>query len=400
MKRILRKLPAVFILIALAGLLIYGFWPVPVQVEVVTATRGTLLVTVNEDGKTRIREKYVVSAPVAGKLLRLELDAGDPVQQGQTVLARIEPRDPTLLDARALAEAAARVRAAEAAQYQAAATLKRAQEAYELSRHDYDRARELIQNRVISRAEFDKAEHQEQMAKADVHSADFSKKVANFELELAKAALIRTRVGPDDTESSSTLTILSPIDGQVLRVMQESAAVVTPGTELLQIGDPSDLEMEIDVLSTDAVQIRPGAKVLVEHWGGVGTLAGNVRIVEPSAFLKISALGVEEQRVNVIADFTSPFEMRESLGDGYRIEVKIVVAEVTNVVRVPAGVLFREGDDWSVFRAVDGRARLRSVSIGKTNGLETEIVAGLASGDVLILHPTDKINDGVAVRTE
>jgi HlyD family secretion protein len=397
MKRLLQKLPAALVLLLLAGFIVYGFWPVPVEVDLATATIGQLQVTVNDDGKTRIREKYTVSAPVFGKLLRPELDEGDEVEQERTVLARIEPSDPSLLDARARAEAEARVQAAEAAKLRATAALTSAQEALALARHDFDRAGKLIDKRAISRAEFDKAEHQQHIAEANVRSAEFALKVAIFELELAKAALIRTRVAPHDQNDASTLTILSPVNGRVLRVLQESAGVMQPGDELLEIGDPRDLEMEIDVLSTDAVQIRPGAKVFVEHWGGEGTLNGTVRLVEPSAFLKVSALGVEEQRVNVIADFTDPLDQRETLGDGYRIEARIVVGEAEDVVKVPAGVLFREGDQWSVFRVVDGRARLQSVRPGKSNGLETEIVEGVDSGDTLILHPTDKIQDGVAV---
>jgi HlyD family secretion protein len=301
------------------------------------------------------------------------------------------------LDVRARAEAEARVQAAEAAKLRATAALTSAQEALELAKHDFARATKLIDKKAISRADFDKAEHQEHIAQANVRSAEFALKVAVFELELAKAALIRTRIAPEGQNDASTLTILSPVNGRVLRVLEESAVVVRPGTELLEIGDPRDLEIEIDVLSTDAVRIRPGAKVFVEHWGGEGTLNATVRLVEPSAFLKVSALGVDEQRVNVIADFTDPLEQRATLGDGYRIEARIVVAEVRDAVTVPAGVLFREGNEWNVFRVVDGRAVLQRVRKGQSNGLETEIVEGVAPDDTLILHPTDKIQDGVAV---
>jgi HlyD family secretion protein len=400
MKKFLRSLPIWAVLLVGGGLLAYGFWPVPIQVEVVQATRGTVQVTVNEDGKTRIREKYTVSAPVAGKLFRIELEEGDAVVQGQTVLARIEPGDPTLLDAREYAQAEARVRAAEASARQTNAALQRAEEAHGLAEHEYKRALELIQTNVMSKSEFDQAEHQERMAQADIRSAEFAVAVANFEWDLAKAALIRSRPGSNGEHTADMLTITSPIDGKVLRVFQESAGVVTSGTQLLEIGDPHDLEMLIDVLSNDAVKIRPGAKVFVEHWGGDGELEGTVRLVEPSAFLKISALGVEEQRVNVIADFTSPFEQRQTLGDGYRIEARIVVDQATDVIKVPAGTLFPERGAWHVFRVAEGRAVLQQVEPGKSNGLETEILSDLDDGAVLILHPTDKIEDGARVQPE
>ncbi|MCA9023512.1 MAG: HlyD family efflux transporter periplasmic adaptor subunit, partial [Planctomycetaceae bacterium] len=289
MKKWLRRISLLVVLLILGGLLVYGFWPVPIQVDLVQAERGTFLVTVNEDGKTRIREKYVLSAPVSGNLFRIELQEGDSIKANQTVLARIEPGDPTLLDARAEAEAEARVRAAEATVKQAEAALQRATEAHELAEHDYQRALKLLQMKTITESEFDEYEHHKGMAKADVQSAGFALAVANFELELAKAALISTRPNSSSDKLPRTLTMTSPINGQVLRVLHENAGVVTPGTPLLEFGDPHDLELEIDVLSTDAVKIQPGAKVFIEHWGGAGELEATVRLVEPSAFLKVSA---------------------------------------------------------------------------------------------------------------
>ncbi|QDT41653.1 Macrolide export protein MacA [Gimesia alba] len=397
MKKWSRRISLLVVLLILSGLLAYGFWPVPVQVDLVQADQGAFLVTVNEDGKTRIREKYIVSAPVSGNLFRIELQEGDPIQADQTVLARIEPSDPILLDARAEAEAAARVRAAEATVKQAEAALHRNKEALELAEHDYQRALKLLQMKTITRSEFDEYEHHQGMAKADVDSAGFALAVANFELELAKAALISTRPTSGGKNSSRTLTMTSPINGQVLRVLHENAGVVTPGTPLLEFGDPHDLELEIDVLSTDAVKIHPGAKIFIEHWGGAGELEATVRLVEPSAFLKVSALGVEEQRVNIIADFSSPFEKRKTLGDGYRIEARIVVSEAMDVVKVPSGTLFREGRGWHVFLVEEGYAKLQPVEIGMSNGLETEITQGVTAGDLLILHPTDEIEDGTPV---
>lgn len=400
MKKRGRKVPAIVVLLALLGGLVYGFWPVPIRVDAARVERGAMRVTVDEDGKTRIRQKYVISAPVAGKLYRIELEEGDPVKTGATVLARIDPGDPALLDPRAQAEAVARVRTAEAAHRQAEASLERASEALELATHEYARARELIKTNATPQAKFDEAEHRERIARADVRSAEFALTVAAFEIELAKAGLISTQSKSTGSGQPETLTIAAPVDGVVLRVLQENAGVVSPGTPLLEIGDPRDLEMEIDVLSTDAVRIRPGGMVFVEHWGGDTRLEGRVRLVEPSAFLKISALGVEEQRVNVIADFTTPFDARNTLGDGYRVEARIVVDEAPDVLIVPSGALFRDREAWNVFRVVNRRAKQQLVQTRRNTGLQTEIVDGLHEGDVVILHPTDKIRDGSRVRVE
>ena len=292
----------------------------------------------------------------------------------------------------------ARVNAAEAAKQQAEATLQRTHETRELARHEFERAQEMITRRAIAQAVFDEAEHQARIADAEVRSAEFGLRVADFELELAQAALVRTRPRPDVLPTDATLTLLSPVSGQVLRVFRESAGVVMSGDQLLELGDPRDLEMEVDVLSVDAVRIRPGARVIVEHWGGDRRLEGQVRRIEPSAFLKISALGVEEQRVYVVADFLDPPENRQSLRDAYRIEVRIVVDEVENAVKVPSGTLFREGDVWKVFRLDKNRARLQQVEIGRSDGLETEILTGIQVRDSLILHPTDRVRDGVRIR--
>ncbi len=397
MKRLLRRIPVFVVSLLIVVLLVYGFWPTRLPVDVVTVIRGSFDVTVDDDGETQIREKYKVSAPVTGKLARTELHAGDAVEQDVTVLARIEPTDPELLDARTQAESEARVHAAQAACDQADARLNHAKEQFELAGHEYDRAKSLIPSRAISQAEFDRAEHAFRIAAADVRSAEFAVKLADFELELAQAALIRTQDVPQSDDPPATLVITSPISGRVLRIFREDAGVVTPGVDLLEIGDPDDLEMRIDVLSTDAVGISPAARVLVEHWGGPFTLEGVVRVVEPSAFLKVSALGVEEKRVNVIADFTEPAKHRNKLGDGFRIEARIVVGRARDIIKIPAGALFRDGDDWKVFRVHEGRAKLTNVIIGQSNGLETEIVEGLAVDDQVILHPTDNIVSGVRV---
>lgn len=398
MKKVLAKLPWGIAGVILVGLIIYGYWPQSVEVDSVPVTKGTLEVTVNDDGETRIREKYVITAPITGKLLRLKLHAGDTVIQQETELAHIEPSDPALLDARTQAELEARVRAAEAAVERAEVVLQGASESYELAQHEFQRASELVPARAISKALYDAAEHRLKILESDSRSAELSVKVAEFELEHAKAAAARF----DDAESgtlSEPFRLVSPISGKVLRVLHEDAGIVSPGTALIELGDPQDLEIEIDVLSTEAVQIEPSDRVYIDHWGGEKALQAVVRLVEPSAFLKVSALGVEEKRVNVIADFIGDGRLRDTLGDGFRIEARIVVSETSpDALKVDAGALFREGADWYVFRIVDGVAKQTRVELGATNGFETEIIKGLSETDQVVLHPTGRVRDGVSVK--
>lgn len=396
MKRFKTRLPWIVPALILAALLVYGFWPQPVQVDIALVTRGSIDITVDDDGETRIREKYIVSAPVAGKLLRVQLHAGDDVTRGETELARIEPSDPALLDARTQAESQARLRAAEASVQRTKAVLSQATEGLELADHNYERAKSLLPRNAISQSEFDAAEHRYRIALADVRTADFGVKVAEFELEHARAAA--SRHDQVQSQNPQPFRLVSPIDGKVLRVFQEDAGVVEPGASILELGDARDLEIEIDVLSSDAVSIRPGQQVVIEQWGGQHPLAAVVRMVEPSAFLKTSALGVEEKRVNVIADFVTPWKLRKSLGDGFRIEARVVVASTgTNSLKVPAGALFREGDVWHVYRMTNGVAELCVVEPGQSNGVETEIMHGLSEGDRVVLHPPDSVGEGVKI---
>jgi HlyD family secretion protein len=386
------------VLLLIAAALAYGFWPRPVTVEVAAVTRGDFQVAIHEDGKTRVRQRYIVSAPVSGHMLRILLREGDTVQQGTTVLARIEPTAPTLIDARTLAEAEAKVRIAQSARDQAEAARQRSVEARELMQHNFVRVQQLMENNAAAREQFDTAEHGVRMAEAEARSSEFATQVAGFELELANAALIRAKP-INGRQPEGMLTITSPVNGHVLRVLHESAGVVAPGAQLIELGDATDLEMEIDILSQDAVRVRRGAKVLVEHWGGESTLNGIVRTVEPAAFLKVSALGVEEQRVNVIADFIEPVAMRSTLGDGYRIEASIVVRQGVDVLKVPSGAVFRKGKRWAAFCVMDGIAQEREVEIGEYTEIETEIMKGLDLGETVIVYPSDRVRDGVALRS-
>jgi HlyD family secretion protein len=275
------------------------------------------------------------------------------------------------------------VRAAEEANKLAGTNLNQA-------RAEAERARRLGVGRSLSQEELERAEHKER-------TAAFALRIAAYELELARAAFQRIQPRSLGENGSTRLEIRSPISGCVLEVYQESSRAISVGTELLKVGDPTNLECVIDVLSTDAVQIARGAKVYLEHWGGEQPLLGRVRLVEPGAFMKVSALGVEEQRVNVLVDFTEPRTKWEALGDGYRVEARIVVWEGESVLKAPAGAFFRHGDTWAVFRSAKGRARLTPVNLGRTNGLETRILDGLEEGDPVILHPSDRVKDGVAV---
>ena len=374
--------------------IVYAFLPKPLSVEIVRVTRGPLQVTVNHEGRTRIKERYIVSAPLSGRLLRVDLHPGDTIRAKETILTAIEPADPALLDPRARAEAEARVKAADAAKSRAIPNLDRARAANELARTELARAQKLNTEGAMSHQELDNAELKARGADEEFKAAEFALQIATFELEQARAVLS----GGDPAAAASRFEIRSPVDGVLLRVFQESESIVQPGIRLLEIGNPRDLEMEIDVLSTDAVRIKPGDKVFVEHWGGDAPLLGRVRLVEPAAFLKTSALGVEEQRVNVIAEFVDPIEKRATLGDAYRIEARIVVSEADNVLKVPAGALFRRGEDWAVFAVERGRATLRIVKIGRRNDLEAEMLSGLRESEELITHPSDKIQDGARIR--
>lgn len=383
--------------LVVVGLLAYAFRPVPAEVDTAAGTRGPLVVTVNAEGKTRIKERYVVSAPLAGQLLRIRHRPGDEVTAGRSVLATLEPSDPSLLDARAKAEIEARVKGTDAARQQADATLKRAISSHHLARSQWERVKNLRSSGTVSADELDTAESKERVAADEVRAAEFAVRVAEFEHEQAKAARIRTQQRQSAETEQDRFDIRSPISGLVLRVFQESEAVVASGARLLELGDPRDLEMEIDVLSTDAVKIRPGARVIVDHWGGPEPLAGRVRVVEPAGFLKVSALGVEEQRVNVIADFLDPLERRKPLGDAYRVEARIVISE-GEALKVPAGAVFRTGTGWECFVVRDGRAKRADLTVGRTNGLDTEVLGGVQENETVVVHPSDRVAEGVRVR--
>ena len=402
--------------IAVIGLLVYlGLRPKPVAVDLGEVAEGPMRVTVDEDGETRIREPYLISAPLAGRLLRVKLEPGDEIRKEQ-VLSAIDPSVPGLLDARSEAEAEARVNATEAAYRRAESQLEIAQADTEQAERYYERDLGRVERGNISDATLEDTEHALRVARSNLAAAKSTLDIARFDREQAKAALLYSKsLSGDAGESGRHFEIASPIDGVVLRRFQESSTMVPAGERILEIGDPRDLEVRIDVLSQDAVRIQPGQRIIIEHWGGPRNLTAWVRRVEPSAFTKVSALGVDEQRVWVYGDFAEteaesdpssrpenvPPEtgsIEDGLGDAYRVEARIVTWERDQVLRVPAGALFREGDDdrhWAVFRLSpqDTAERVR-IEIGARNDQVAEVLSGLAPGDRVVLHPSDQVDEG------
>jgi HlyD family secretion protein len=389
-----RRLPLLAALV-LVGLIVVGLWPRAVPVEAGSVTRGPLVVTVDEEGMTRVKNRYIVSAPVAGQLRRIDWKAGAVVEEGKTVLAVLETGGADFLDARGQAQAEARVRAAEANREAALAQRERATAAAKMFSKDFERLKQLFAQKVLSAQEYDSAQMRATTTQQDERTAKFALKVAEFELQQAQAILSRGLSG--SSAGAAPLVITSPVSGRILRVMQESARVVPSGFLLLEVGDPTELELRIAVLSRDGVAVKPGARVILGQWGGAEPLAARVRLVEPSAFTKISALGVEEQRVYVIADFTDSLDKRPTLGDSYRVEARIVVSESMAALRAPAGALFQRGGTWQAFVIEGGRARLRTVRLGRGNGVETEVLDGLAEGAQVVVYPGDKVADGTRV---
>jgi HlyD family secretion protein len=379
---------------ALLAAIAWSFRPQPVPVDLAIVTRGDVRVTVDEEGMTRVRERYVVSAPVAGRLQRVELEPGDRVEANKTILATFLPATPTPLDPRMRDETEARMKALQARRDQARVTLQRARDELAFAHTELVRQRQLAATSAITEQQLAAFEFDAQAKEAQLKAAELAVQAADYELEATRAYL--QQVSGARAQSSGTLTLRSPTSGVVLRLSQESESQVPPGTPLIEVGNPNQLEIVSDLLSTDAVKVRPGMQVLIDGWGGDTTLCGRVRLVEPAGFTKISALGVEEQRVNVLIDFQAP-PHRQKLGDGYRVDVSIVIVERKGVLKIPTSALFRVGNDWAVFAVRDGKAARSSVQIGERNALEAEAQSGLAAGDQLIVHPGETVQDGVAV---
>lgn len=388
MKLTKRRYGVIFAAIVVVVLTAFAFRPKPVGVEAVRVARGPLMTTVDEQGFTRVRERYEIAAPVAGRQARIDVHPGDDVAAG-TALVRF---DPAPLDARQVEQLTARIRAAEQLASEAAAAVKRARSAYELAHRERMRAEALAREGVGARAAFEDAKSIESQRARDVDAARFAADAAKFDIDVARAAL----VAADAEGEIRPITIRAPVRGRVLRVLHESAGVVAAGTPLLELGDIGTLEVVVDVLSTDGVKVHPGTTALLERWGGDHPLRATVRLVEPSAFTKISALGVEEQRVYVIADLV---DRPPQLGDRYRVEARIVLWQ-GDALKVPSTALFRDRDAWALFVVDHGRARVRRVAVGHQSATESEITNGLREGDTVIAHPSDLLRDGVRVAAE
>jgi HlyD family secretion protein len=371
--------------VVLVALIVAGLWPRPLPVETARAAVGALRATVNEEGKTRIKQRYLVSAPVAGQLRRIPFKAGAEVRVGETVLAVIDPLSPTLLDARTRT-------AAQAKRDTAVANLEKARAGQHFAASELRRFEKLHAQKMVSVQELETAQLREAFAAKEQAAAESA--LRQTEAELAEFATI----APAGTNTlSDPVEVKAPVNGRVLHVFEENSRVVAAGTPVMDIGDPADIEVAVEVLSRDGAAIPPGTPVELEQWGGGEPLRAKVRLVEPAAFTKVSALGVEEQRVYVVADLLTPPDQRRNVGDNFRVEAKIIVWEASDALKVPAGALFRKGEQWATFVVADGRARLRIVKTGRSSGTETQVLEGLKEGEEVILYPGSRVRDGQRV---
>lgn len=392
-KHLLRRLLPWFFGLVLVSLIGWGLWPKPVVVETGKAARAPLTVFVSEEGKTRVRNRYGLAAPVAGNMRRVLLKPGDSVVANETLITSIDAVAPALLDSRARVQAVAAVAMHEASRKRAEASVTAARAALAVAEAELGRVRSVQTEGTVSASERDRVEAEASIKGAELRAMEFSLQVIDHELAQARAVLQR----PDAQSDGNRVEVRSPVSGVVLGVMQESETIVSAGMPILEVGDPDDLEIEAEILSRDAVTIQSGDAVVIDQWGGDVPLRGRVRRVEPSAFTKISALGVEEQRVYVLADLVDPPAAAKALGDRYRVEVKVAVWHADDVLVVPSGALFREGNAWKTFIYQDGVARLAKVEAGHTDGRHTEILSGLKDGDKVLKHPPDTVKDGVSV---
>jgi HlyD family secretion protein len=396
MRVAVRRITIVAGVLAAAALVTWAVMPGAVPIETATVTKGRFVASVDEDGKTRVRERYVVAAPLAGRLSRSRFKVGDQIQVDDTV-ATITPSPAPLMDPRTRREVEERLGAAEANVERAKAVVERASAQSGQANADLTRTRTLAERGAATAQALERAELAVRLADRDLRAAEFLDHAAGHELSQMRALLARYGNNTNADEKPESWSIAAPVGGLVLTVTQESETIVQPGTPLLDIGDPRDLEIVVDVLSTDAVEIRPGAAVTIIHWGGPGTLAGRVRRIEPAAFTKISTLGVEEQRVNVLIDIVSPAEQWGRLGDAYQIDAQIVVFAQEDATIVETGALFRRSDQWSVYVVKDGRAQVREVQVLRRSGRFAAIASGLNEGEVVIVYPSDRVAAGARV---
>ena len=381
----------------LAAFLVWAFIPKPIPVDLLTLEPGKMTVTVDEEGETRVRDVFVLSAPISGRALRIDAEVGDQVFAEQTKIAEIEPTDSSLLDPRSEAQARADIRAAEANLVLGEASVKEARVELNFAKSEYNRARKLRADAVMSERELEAAESTYKTSQAALETAIANRQARQAELERAKAQLISPTDAREKSVDCPCVPIRSPVDGVVLKILHKSEGVVAAGEPLVEIGDPADLEIVADLLSSDAVKVEAGQRVIIDNWGGDERLEGVVERVEPFGFTKVSALGIEEQRVNVIIDITSPREDWSRIAHGFQVDVRIVLWEGQEVLKLPLTALFRDDSSWAVFVEAAGKANKRKVKLGKRTGLEAEIVEGLSANERIVVHPSDKIRQDVPI---
>jgi HlyD family secretion protein len=383
--------------LAVAAALVWSFWPEAVPVETVPVTRGAMAVEVSDEGRTRVREVYQLAAPVGGRLLRIEKHAGDAVTGGETVVGDLLPTAPSFLDVRSRAQAESAVKSAQAALSLAAAEVRRAKAELDFAVSDLRRAQALAKSDAVSQSTLERAQLTRNTAAAQLATADAARRAKEFDLEAAKALLIDPQDASAAERQRSSIPLIAPVSGRILRVLHESETVVPAGTAILEIGNPQSLEIVVEFISEDAVKIHTGDAATITDWGGNVPLPARVRRVEPSGFTKTSALGVEEQRVNVLLDFVDPPSRRPAIADGFRVVAHVVIWRKPDVVQVPLSATFRAGKGWAAFAVRNGRAVLTPVEIGKSNDEFAQVLGGLNPKDRVIVHPSDRVRDGVGV---
>lgn len=389
-------------LIAAIGLLVFAFLPEPIKVGMVAVSKSDLLVTIEGEGKTRIHDIYVVSAPVDGRVTRITSEPGDRLEAGKTVIANMYPANPQFLDKRSETQAKADVDGAKAALALANSRVKQVKAQLEFDQADFKRTQELYKKNSVSKAGLERAELSLKTLRAELETAESNQKVMQSRLASAKVRLLQPdsiELASKEEEQDCQICIHSPVDGSLLRILHKSEGIVPVGTPLVEVGDPNNLEVIIEMLSNNAVKVNVGDDALIKRWGGNEDIRARVRVIEPSGFTKISALGVEEQRVNVILSLIDPIEKWNSLGDAFRVEAAIIVDSANDVLTVPLSALFRDNEKWSVFKVVDGEAVLQKVKVGRKNDRLAEIMDGLVVGEQIIIHPGNAIENGSRIES-
>ncbi|WP_051275609.1 efflux RND transporter periplasmic adaptor subunit [Aestuariibacter salexigens] len=393
-KAILQRI--LFWLVILGALvvgLLVAFWPRPKLVDVTTVQQRMLQIVVTEEGDTRIHDVYTLSAPITGHLRRIDYDVGDQVVAGETRIAEIEPVDAAFLDSRSEAQARAQLQAATSARALAEETVKQAEAELEFADAELSRIQELRVQGTVSQRELDNAQRNFKTSRATLATAHAALQMKNFEMQQVQALLQSPTQNRPQAGQCECMTVIAPISGTVLNIHTRSEGVVSAGTPLIDIGDPRDVELVVELLSVDAVKVSPGMEVIIDNWGGDGTLKGQVTRVEPFGFTKYSALGIEEQRVNVIIDIVSPYEHWQRLGHGYQVDASIILWQQDEVLSVPITALFRQGKEWMLFVVEENRARLQPVTLGKKSERYAQILTGVSAGDVIVEYPSSQLTD-------